>query len=65
MQMVNEIESWPYAFPASEDFPSSAQRGKVKGRLLVRDRYMNPLLPSLTKQHYFYLLLSIDMNECC
>lgn len=36
--MVNEIESWPYAFPASQDFPSSAQRGMVQGRLLVRDR---------------------------
>ncbi|KAF7817054.1 putative rhamnogalacturonate lyase B [Senna tora] len=40
-QMVNEIESWPYAFPASKDFPSSDQRGKVKGRLLVRDRYIS------------------------
>ncbi|KAI4308657.1 hypothetical protein L6164_031712 [Bauhinia variegata] len=40
-QMVNEIESWPYAFPASEDFPSSDQRGTVKGRLLVRDRYIS------------------------
>jgi len=36
--MVNEVESWPYTFPASEDFLSSAQRGKVEGRLLVRDR---------------------------
>ncbi|KAK7311716.1 hypothetical protein RJT34_10024 [Clitoria ternatea] len=40
-QMVNEIESWPYTFPASEDFLSSDQRGKVEGRLLVRDRYIN------------------------
>ncbi|XP_014500308.1 probable rhamnogalacturonate lyase B [Vigna radiata var. radiata] len=37
-QMVNEVESWPYTFPASEDFLSSEQRGKVQGRLLVRDR---------------------------
>ncbi|KAK7282912.1 hypothetical protein RIF29_12030 [Crotalaria pallida] len=40
-QMVNEVESWPYTFPASEDFLSSKQRGKVEGRLLVRDRYIN------------------------
>ncbi|KAI9097884.1 hypothetical protein K1719_025655 [Acacia pycnantha] len=39
-QTVNEIERWPYAFPASQDFPSSYQRGKVKGRLLVQDRYI-------------------------
>ncbi|AES73958.2 rhamnogalacturonate lyase B-like protein [Medicago truncatula] len=39
-QMVNEVESWPYTFPASEDFLSSAQRGKFEGRLLVRDRYI-------------------------
>ena len=36
--MVNEIESWPYSFPASEDFPSSDQRGKVYGKLLVQDK---------------------------
>ncbi|XP_057434879.1 probable rhamnogalacturonate lyase B isoform X2 [Lotus japonicus] len=40
-QTVNEIESWPYTFPASEDFLSSDQRGKVEGRLLVRDRYIS------------------------
>ncbi|CAJ2643127.1 unnamed protein product [Trifolium pratense] len=40
-QMVNEIERWPYTFPASKDFLSSAQRGKVEGRLLVRDRYIS------------------------
>ncbi|GAU14328.1 hypothetical protein TSUD_308880 [Trifolium subterraneum] len=41
LSMVNEIESWPYTFPASKDFLSSAQRGKVEGRLLVRDRYIS------------------------
>ncbi|XP_020236101.1 probable rhamnogalacturonate lyase B isoform X1 [Cajanus cajan] len=40
-QMVNEVESWPYTFPASKDFLSSEQRGKVQGRLLVRDRYIS------------------------
>ncbi|KAL5074050.1 hypothetical protein RYX36_013034 [Vicia faba] len=39
-QMVNEVESWPYTFPASKDFLSSAQRSKVEGRLLVRDRFI-------------------------
>ncbi|XP_052190282.1 uncharacterized protein LOC127799982 isoform X3 [Diospyros lotus] len=40
-QMIIEVESWPYNFPASEDFPSSDQRGGVTGRLLVQDRYIN------------------------
>ncbi|KAI5403055.1 probable rhamnogalacturonate lyase B isoform X2 [Lathyrus oleraceus] len=40
-QMVNEVERWPYTFPASKDFLSSDQRGKVEGRLLVRDRFIS------------------------
>ncbi|KAL1310214.1 hypothetical protein HN51_052866 [Arachis hypogaea] len=40
-QMVNEIESWPYKFPASEEYVKAEQRGQVEGRLLVRDRYMS------------------------
>ncbi|KAK4434255.1 hypothetical protein Salat_0588300 [Sesamum alatum] len=35
---LEQVESWPYSFPASEDFPKSAERGSVSGRLLVRDR---------------------------
>jgi rhamnogalacturonan endolyase len=37
-QMINEVQSWPYDFPASEDFQSADQRGNVQGRLLIRDR---------------------------
>ncbi|KAI7992960.1 Rhamnogalacturonate lyase, partial [Camellia lanceoleosa] len=40
-QMLVEVQSWPYSFPASEDLPSSDQRGSISGRLLVRDRYMS------------------------
>ncbi|XP_022991806.1 probable rhamnogalacturonate lyase B isoform X2 [Cucurbita maxima] len=36
-QLATEISKWPYTFPQSEDFPSSAQRGSVAGRLLIRD----------------------------
>ncbi|XP_043713605.1 probable rhamnogalacturonate lyase B [Telopea speciosissima] len=39
-QMMVEVQSWPYGFPASEDFPSSDQRGTISGRLLVHDRYI-------------------------
>ncbi|KAL2893049.1 Rhamnogalacturonate lyase [Bienertia sinuspersici] len=38
-QMLIETENWPYSFPASEDYPTSDQRGNLFGRLLVRDRY--------------------------
>ncbi|PKI73500.1 hypothetical protein CRG98_006081 [Punica granatum] len=41
MQMMTEVESWPYSFPASEDFLKSHQRGNVRGRLLILDRYMS------------------------
>ncbi|KAF7129191.1 hypothetical protein RHSIM_Rhsim10G0175200 [Rhododendron simsii] len=40
-QSVKEIESWPYDFPLSEDFPKAKQRGTVSGRLLICDRYIN------------------------
>ncbi|KAG8377399.1 hypothetical protein BUALT_Bualt08G0029000 [Buddleja alternifolia] len=39
-QMLVEVQSWPYSFPASEDFQSSDQRGTVSGKLLVSDRYV-------------------------
>jgi rhamnogalacturonan endolyase len=38
IQMTNEVQSWPYSFPASEDFQKADQRGNVNGRLLVSDR---------------------------
>ncbi|PIA41212.1 hypothetical protein AQUCO_02300190v1 [Aquilegia coerulea] len=43
IQMKKEMQSWPYSFPVSDDFPKSKQRGSVYGRLLVRDRYINIL----------------------
>lgn len=38
VQMMAEVQSWPYSFPASEDFQKSEERGSVYGRLLVKDR---------------------------
>ncbi|KAL2512592.1 Rhamnogalacturonate lyase family protein [Abeliophyllum distichum] len=40
-QVLDEVQSWPYSFPESEDFPPSAERGNVSGRLLVKDRYIS------------------------
>ncbi|CAA0821037.1 Rhamnogalacturonate lyase family protein, partial [Striga hermonthica] len=40
-QMSEEIEKWPYDFPASKDFPGGSQRGTITGRLMVRDKYIN------------------------
>ncbi|KAL1349597.1 hypothetical protein HN51_026115 [Arachis hypogaea] len=40
-QMNEEVENWPYDFPASEDFQISSERGSVSGTLLVRDRMLS------------------------
>ncbi|KAI3508960.1 hypothetical protein L1887_23983 [Cichorium endivia] len=40
-QMMVEVGSWPYSFPASDDFAKSHHRGHVRGKLLVRDRYIH------------------------
>ncbi|KAK1395986.1 Rhamnogalacturonan endolyase [Heracleum sosnowskyi] len=46
-QMMIEVQSWPYSFPASNDFPSSDKRGNFSGRLLVKDSYLNSdLIPA-------------------
>lgn len=37
-QMLKEVQSWPYSFPASEDFPWGDQRGRIKGRLQILDK---------------------------
>ncbi|CAH9078339.1 unnamed protein product [Cuscuta europaea] len=40
-QMKVEVQSWPYSFPASEDYLSSNQRGNISGKLLVSDKYIS------------------------
>ncbi|PIN05729.1 Rhamnogalacturonan endolyase [Handroanthus impetiginosus] len=40
-QMSKETKKWPYDFPLSKEFPHANQRGTIRGRLLVRDRYIN------------------------
>ncbi|GAB2292197.1 hypothetical protein Dimus_026448 [Dionaea muscipula] len=39
-QMLDEVDNWPYWFPASEDFPLADQRGSVRGILVVQDHYV-------------------------
>ncbi|KAE9587084.1 hypothetical protein Lal_00004402 [Lupinus albus] len=41
LQMLVEVQSWPYGFPESEDFPKWDQRGNVSGRILVKERYIS------------------------
>jgi len=36
--MLMEVQSWPYNFPESDDFPKWDERGNVCGRLLVKER---------------------------
>ncbi|KAL6578134.1 hypothetical protein OROMI_010462 [Orobanche minor] len=38
---MTEVQRWPYNFPASYDFQKSEQRGNIRGRLLIRDRYIS------------------------
>ncbi|GLT60574.1 hypothetical protein SLA2020_333350 [Shorea laevis] len=40
-QLMSEVQSWPYNFPASEDFLRSDKRGTVSGRLLVKDSFVS------------------------
>ncbi|XP_010555419.1 PREDICTED: uncharacterized protein LOC104824920 isoform X2 [Tarenaya hassleriana] len=37
-QMLVEVQSWPYSFVNSQDYPLSHQRGSVRGHLFVKDR---------------------------
>lgn len=36
--MLVEVQSWPYNFPESDDFPKWDERGNVCGRLMVKER---------------------------
>ncbi|XP_004501055.1 uncharacterized protein [Cicer arietinum] len=38
LQMLMEVQSWPYSFPESDDFPKWDERGYVSGRLLIKER---------------------------
>ncbi|KAG7544659.1 Galactose mutarotase-like domain superfamily [Arabidopsis suecica] len=38
-QMVSEVQSWPYNFVKSVDYPLHHQRGIVKGQIFVMERY--------------------------
>ncbi|ESQ53285.1 hypothetical protein EUTSA_v10027081mg [Eutrema salsugineum] len=40
-QMVAEVQSWPYDFVKSVDYPLRHQRGTVKGQFFVMDRYIS------------------------
>ncbi|KAJ0086595.1 hypothetical protein Patl1_08702 [Pistacia atlantica] len=54
IKMMGEVRSWPYSFPASEDFQKSEQRGSVCGRLLVLDRYVSKdYIPANDEEGYF------------
>jgi len=54
VQMQTEVDSWPYNFPLSDDYPTAEQRGSVTGRLLVRDRYCWSLCIFVQYYLFFY-----------
>lgn len=39
--MLKETKKWPYDFPSSKDYPNAKQRGEIRGRLLVHDKYIS------------------------
>lgn len=39
--MNQEVASWPYEFPLSQDYIKSNQRGTVTGQLFVNDWYFS------------------------
>lgn len=53
-QMKIETRKWPYDFPVSDEFPLAVQRGSVRGRLLINDRYYFPCFRSI----WLYVLYS-------
>lgn len=40
VQMLAEVNAWPYTWPSSPDFAKAKDRGQVSGRLLVRDKWV-------------------------
>ncbi|KAM6571485.1 hypothetical protein CsatA_015565 [Cannabis sativa] len=40
-QMEVEVQSWPYNFPQSKEYPKSHQRGSLSGKLLLFDKYVS------------------------
>lgn len=62
-QLAIEINEWPYSFPQSEDFPSSAQRGSVTGRLLVRDGYFSVFLDVFVRMTHLWMCWCGMNNE--
>ncbi|EOA18623.1 hypothetical protein CARUB_v10007197mg [Capsella rubella] len=51
-QMVSEVQSWPYDFVKSVDYPLYHQRGTIKGQLFVKDRY-NKIKANLFEEYAF------------
>ncbi|KAG8641067.1 hypothetical protein MANES_13G102600v8 [Manihot esculenta] len=45
-QMSIEVESWPYDFPQSKDFPHSNNRATVEGQLIIHDEGVSKLASS-------------------
>lgn len=57
-----QTQSWPYSFPASEDFPKPNQRGKVRGKLVVRDRLLFSI--NFLNMDFALLVLPPFSNSC-
>ncbi|KAL6560863.1 hypothetical protein OROHE_006040 [Orobanche hederae] len=61
-QTYTETKKWPYGFPLSSDFLHANQRGTIRGRLLVHDRYIN-VDPLPAKSAYVGLALPGEVGS--
>ncbi|CAL0313006.1 unnamed protein product [Lupinus luteus] len=62
-QLSKEVKSWPYDFPRSKDFIQPNERGKVLGKLLIQDRYINGGKLQYAKNAYIGLALPGDAGS--
>lgn len=60
--MLAEEQKWPYDFPLSADFPHPNQRGFVRGRLMVHDKYIDSK-PMAAKSAYIVLAPPGDVGS--
>jgi hypothetical protein len=66
--MLMEVQSWPYNFPESDDFPKWDERGNVCGRLLVKERCVVINVIILFSSHFFSLIANVCWDilfQCC
>ncbi|KAK6792568.1 hypothetical protein RDI58_011649 [Solanum bulbocastanum] len=68
LSMLMEVQSWPYSFPASEDFPSSSQRGEVGSwqrecKVVQENIKTQSILENYLEFVFFSTISTVDVNQ--